>query len=513
MSRSTTFAGVALAVILAYPATSWFLGKQVEDTCNAQLHEQLSAVPYIKLVRNEYNRRIFDATQTVTLELPAALFTMQLPAGSGQTATDPNNAPKESEPAGESQENTGAGSEKFIQLTINTDIKHGPFPGFKALGAASAESRISFDPQTQKMVDAVFAGKSPLTASTFFGFTGGGYSVAHIAAFHYSAPKENGHGEYVFSGDEIAWRVDFSRGLKHYSMTGKAPKIELIDDAKLVINGMTFSSDQKRVFDDDPLLYSGKQRFTMEHIEAGMPEEKTLPIQIKNFVAEGEISAPGNSAPNQFLDMIAKMGIEEFKFGEQNYGPAHYDFSARHLNPRKLSALYRNTLEVYKYLPPNGDTPSFNALNVFQPILASLQDLTLDNAEFAVDRLSFNTPYGETRLSAKIKLNDAVKEDWYNPLMLIGKLDLMADLNVPEPLLNELLASKLPSDDKSSAYQEDKAQRALARQQAIQQQVARFIEQGYIKRADGMLKSRIEFHSGKLLCNDKLFNPFQGLAR
>ena len=97
--------------------------------------------------------------------------------------------------------------------------------------------------------------------------------------------------------------------------------------------------------------------------------------------------------------------------------------------------------------------------------------------------------------------------------MLIGKLDLMADLNVPEPLLNELLASKLPSGDKSSAHQEDKAQRALARQQAIQKQVARFIEQGYIKRADGMLKSRIEFHSGKLLCNDKLFNPFQGLAR
>ena len=29
----------------------------------------------------------------------------------------------------------------------------------------------------------------PPTKCTFFGFTGGGYSVAHIAAFHYSAPK------------------------------------------------------------------------------------------------------------------------------------------------------------------------------------------------------------------------------------------------------------------------------------------------------------------------------------
>ena len=509
MNRSTTVAGVALAVVLAYPATSWYLGKQVEDICNAQLHEQLSAAPYIKLVRNEYNRRIFDATQTVTLEFPAALFMMSLPAGSGQTAADPNNAPTDSKPAGESQENTGAQSEKLIQLTITTDIKHGPFPGFKALGAASGESRVSFDPQTQKTVDAAFAGKSPMTASTFFGFTGGGYSVAHIAAFHYSAPKENGHGEYVFSGDEMAWRVDFSRGLKHYSMTGKAPKIELIDDAKLVIHGVTFSGDQQRVFDDDPLLYSGKQRLTMERIEAGLPDEKVLPVQMKNFVAEGEISAPGNSAPREFLDMIAKMGIEEFKFGEQNYGPAHYDFSARHLNARKLSALYRDALEIYKYLPPNGDPSSFN----IQPILASLQDLTLDNAEFAVDRLSFNTPYGETRLSAKIKLNDAVKEDWYNPLMLIGKLDLTADFNIPEPLLNELLASKLPGGDKNSAHPEDKAQAALARQQAIRQQVERFIEQGYIKRTDGMLKSRIEFHSGKLLCNDKLFNPFQGLAR
>lgn len=349
-----------------------------------------------------------------------------------------------------------------------------------------------------KTVDAAFGGKPPLTASTLFGFTGGGHGVMHVAAFRHRGPKADGSGEYVFSAEPMALEVDFAHDLKRYTMTGKAPYLEVVDDARLVISGMTLSGDQQRVFDDDPLLYAGKQRFAIERIELDSPDGSTPPVQMRNFAVEGEIPAP-----SEFIDMIGKMGVEEFKIGGQDYGPAHYDFAFRHLNARKFSTFYHNSMTLYEHLPADGEPlPPPEAL---QPILTSLQELTLDNAEFAIDRLSFNTPHGETKVSAKIMLNGAVKEDWRNPLTLIGKLDLTADLNVPEALLTVLLAGKTQDNDTE--------QSAAARRQIMQKQLERFVAQGYIARTDGILKSKIEFRHGKLLCNDKPFNPFGGLPR
>lgn len=497
MNRSTTtVASIALGFALAYPAASWYLGKRIESIGKEQLHTQISALPYLKLVRNEYDRRLFNATQTVTLELPGALFMMPRMVTTGKNCEEGEAQLPDGMQTG--QQKTTEPSEKPIQVTITTDIKHGPFPGFKALGAALAESRISFDAEMQKTVDAAFGGKPPLTMSTLFGFTGGGHGVMHLAAFHHREPKADGSGEYVFSGEALALEVDFSHDLKRYTITGKAPRFEVVDDAKLVVSGIALSGDQQRVFDDDPLLYAGKQRFSIEHIEFGSPDGSTPPMQMKNFAVEGEILAPG-----EFLDMIGKMGVEEFKLGEQNYGPAHYEFAFRHLNARKFSDFYRNSMALYEHLPADDTTlPPPEALH---PIMASLQELTLDNAEFAIDRLSFNTPYGQTQVSAKIKLNDAVKEDWQTPLILIGKLDLTADLNVPEALLTALLAGK--AQDKAAG------QNAAARWQIMQKQLERFVAQGYITRTDGILKSKVEFRKGKLLCNDKPFNPFGSLPQ
>ena len=505
MNRSTTtMAGIALAVAIAYPASSWFLGKKIEEISNQQLQDQLAAAPYIKLVRNEYDRRLFDATQTVTLELPAGMFSIpRLPAKSAKEAPETDEvetsveATEQDAAAVESAPTEATAAPQPIQITIITDIKHGPFPGFKALGAASAESRVSFDAETQKTVDAAFSGKPALTASTLFTLSGGGHSVARMPAFRHSQAKEDGTGEYVFSGEAMEWQVDFTRGLKSYTLTGKAPRFELIDDARMVLNGFEMSGAQQRLFDDDPLLYTGKQNFKLASIEFSARGEEAATVQLKNLAYEFDIPSAG--AQGEFIDMIAKMGTEELKIGEQNYGPAHYDFSFRHLNARRFSALLRSfTPEFYAQLSSVGE--DMPPAEVFKPILGALQELTLDNAEFALDQFSFNTPQGEAKASAKVKLNQAVKQDWANPLLLIGKLELTADMALPESLLTAIPLGEA-EDENVARIKKQRTERTLAM----------FVEQGYLTREIGILSGKLEFRNGKLLLSGKPFNPL-GLA-
>ncbi len=529
MKRSTTLAGgIALAIAAAYPLSVWYLGSLVENLHRQQLQEQLSAAPYIKLVRQDYDRRFFEATQTVTLEIPPEMFELlRLPARPGKDAAEapasgaadgpqaeappqpgkpvadaaaaatPTPAASEASPAvtatpaapSTALAKAPTVSAKPILLTVNTEIKHGPFPGFGAFGAALAESSVSFDAETQKKIDAAFAGKSPLAVRTLFGFSGGGHAVLSSPPFHYKVPAAAGESEFVWVGEGVEASVDFTRGLRQYTMSGNAPRFELSgSDGRLVFNNLALSASLQRIFDDEPLLYAGKQRFTLNTLDFIPAAQNGDKAQIKSIVYDFNIPAPG-----EFIDIIMQFGAEEFRLADKNYGPVHYDFSLRHINARKFVVFNRALMDLYRK-PANADDDFAAA---FKPLFEPMKALTLDNAEFVIDRLSANMPEGEAKASAKIKLNNAARQDWENPLLLVGKLELAADLSVPESLL--LTFSTDDDDD------------AEAKKEAMARNLSRFAEQGYITRDQGIVRGKIEFTNGKLTVNGKPLDMLNSL--
>ncbi|MFX5839900.1 DUF945 family protein, partial [Acinetobacter baumannii] len=47
-----------------------------------------------------------------------------------------------------------------------------------------------------------------------------------------------------------------------------------------------------------------------------------------------------------FIDLIARIGAETVDVAGTAYGPAHYDFSMRHLHARTASRLYRSFMTM-----------------------------------------------------------------------------------------------------------------------------------------------------------------------
>ena len=190
-----------------------------------------------------------------------------------------------------------------------------------------------------------------------------------------------------------------------------------------------------------------------------------------------DIAAPMNG---EFVDLIAKVGVETAQIGDQNYGPAHYDFSLRHLHARTTAELYQKLMKWYadpaRLIAEQAGNPTAGLETLRDPALALLKYAP----EIRLDRLSFKSPQGEANVSANVKLGEIQPDDLANPFALLGKLDAGADLNLPEEFMGDLVGM-----DKLGAFE----------------------QMGYVTRDGKLLRSKIAFAKGQLTVNGKAFNP------
>lgn len=488
-----TAAAVVAALAAAYPASAWYFGKQIE-AAHAEIDQQIAAVPYLKLVKHDYNRELFNATEVITLQIPAELF-------------QPPKKPAEPVPGTEAEEDDeeAAVAEQQapatpvtppaplppIQITIKSDIQHGPFPGFSAFGAGSAKTVLVFDEAVQQKIATVFGGKAPVEIQTLYSVFGGGRATVTSPAFKVALPAAADGGQSTLSGDGLTATVDFAKGMESYTIKGDAPRFEATDDkgTKFVLAGIKIEGDEKRLFKDEPLLYAGTQRFTIAELLAESKAEGSTKVQIKDFVYD--VSTP---LAGEHLDLVAKIGTGDFRVGEQNFGPMHYDFSLKHLHGRKLAALHRSALAIYS--KPGILEDQAQLQQSLGGLKTQVLDLVLENPEFTIDRLSIHTAQGDANLAARIKLAGVAAADFDNPMALIPKIDFGADISIAAALIAELQPGKAVSEEEIAA-----------RKQSTDQMIAAVVQQGFVTNEGGTLKTHLSFRGGQFLVNEKPFNP------
>lgn len=484
-------AAVAVAAILAgsYPASAWYFGRQIE-AAHAEMDAKITALPYLKLVRHDYERRLFDATEVVTIEIPAALLRPPArPKPADVTAEAPAETPPDAKPA------TPPAPFPPLRVTVRTSIQHGPFPGLNTLASGSAHSVLEFEEPLQKKVLEAFGGKPPLEIRTLYDFQGGGRSTLTSPPFKLIVPGDTENRQAVVSGDGVEMTGEFTRGLERYSVLGSARRFEITDPngMHLVIAGLGVESRQQKQFPDEPLLYTGSQQVSLSEfsIDPGASDNpgETPKIALKDLKYDVQTPAAG-----EFVDVIARFGAAGLLVGEKNYGPANYDISLRHLNARKAMKLYRDVMAVYARPEVMQDPEKL------MPALAPMKDqlvaLLVDSPVVSIDRISFRTPEGEAKVSASVRLADAKAEDFANPMMLLAKLDAAADLALPTALISAMAGGKGASEEE-----------AELRKQNAEQTIGKLVQQGFATLDAGQVKSRITFKAGQLLVNDKPFNP------
>jgi uncharacterized protein YdgA (DUF945 family) len=464
--KKPAYIAIGTAVIaLAYPASAWFLGSRVEATLDEQ-YRSLAEQPYIKLVSHDFQRGLFSSTETATFEL-VSLADLSMP--------------KQEEGATSATSSTPPATP--IQITVRTAFQHGPLPGLSTLASAVADSELVLTAEQQQKASALIGDKKPVQVHTVFSLFGGGTSTLSSPAFAFELPKAADGKTTHASWNGLQMTIDFSSHMKHYTMKADAPGLEIKDNtgASAQFTGLHISGDHERLFDDVPGFYSGSTKMTLDQLSFVDGKEKVpegiakQPLLIKQISYDASVPVSGD-----FMDVIGKIGIETAQFEAQNYGPVHYDFSLRHLHARSTAELYKALMKWYAdsarlaAKEPGSPLKGMEALR--EPALALLKY----SPELHIDRISFKSPQGEANVSASAKLGALQPEELANPFMLIGKLDVNANLTVPEDMIKNTLQPE---------------------------QINGFVDQGYVMREGALLHSKIAFANGQLTVNGKPFNP------
>lgn len=464
MSRPTKIVIALAAVALIYPAATWYSGLRIQSVLDEQ-YADMKSHPSLKVSERSYERGLFSSTEKVSFEMamPVAAVDGTLQAG---------------EP---------------LRLSMISQIKHGPLPGFKTVAAAMLDSELVLEGEAGAALRESLGGKAPLVARTVVQFDGGGHSAMSSPAFELELPDGTGQALRIgFSGFKAD--IDFSAGMRSYTMKGTADGLSMEDpNMQIALSGLVFDADQHRLFDDEAWLYVGKQRATVASMKAEAKEDGELGDA--SFLLERlsyDIDMPGKG---EYLDIKALMGTEVLRVADVDYGPAHYDFSVKHLHGRTLMDLYRKLLEISSdpaQLAMQAEDPAA----LFAPLAGPAMTLLAHDPEFSIDRISFTSPHGTAALSAEVSLKGVQPDELSNPLMLIAKLRASAEVSVPQGLILEFAGNQ--------AEDPEEADFAAAQ---LQQQLAVLEAQGYLQRQGDQVKTSAAFAQGQLTVNGRPFNP------
>lgn len=474
MSKKTGLVIVAAAVV-AFPASSWWLGRMIESAHEEQ-YRQVANLPYLQITSRDYQRGIYSATETVTLELSREWVQAM---ASQNPDVPPLDIPAEA-----------------LRLTVKTDIAHGPLPHFKRVAAGVADSRLIFADQVRAEIAKLLGDQDLIDIRTTYDFSGGGNVHMASPAFTVELPPDaaGAAGQLAWAG--MTASVDFARGLNAYTMTAEMPKLEVSQgEGRLQLAGMRMSADQKRLFDDQPMFFVGAMKMDIDHLSVAPFENddsQNQPVLFERMSYDVDIPARGD-----FIDVVMKLGADTLKVGDQNFGPAHYDISLRNIHARTAATLYAEMMALYgdaAIQAAAAEDPSV----LFEPLAGPALALLGHNPELGLDRLSFATPHGNAQIAARARFDGLTPEETSNPFAMIQKLDASGEVSLPETLLVQLQTSDAESEEDAQMMTE-----------MFGQQVEALAAQGFLKREAGILSTRFAFKGGELTVNGLPFNPME----
>ena len=469
MSKSVKVAALVAGLAAAgYVGGTWYMGKTVESAIN-NWYDQMGQVAYVEVISRDYNRSLFGATDDAVMQVSKA-YLKTLFEGS----PDMMQAVDEIDPS-------------ILELHIHSDIKHGPLPG-AAPAAGRVLTTVNFSPEMRATLDKFLGGKPPLQADTSIGFAGGGKTEVS------SPPVKVIEGGLTLDWAGLNATTDFSNGFERYSLDASMPKFVMLADGMTVeVNNIKAKANQKRIFPDSQLLNAGTMNATVDSIKFVPPpspgEQPFTSLVLDDVAYDTEIPVNGD-----FLDIIAKMRTNSIQVDDANYGPAHFDMSFLHLHARSTATFYDEYMKLYTN-PAMVEAMQSDPMAALASLSQPVGELLKHDPQIRFDRISFNTPAGETRMSLAVTPKGMTLEDFQNPMALVGKVTVDSELTVPMQFIASMMASSESGLDADSAFA------------MVDMQAKPLIDAGYVVRNGDVLNTRLRFANGQLTANDKQVDP------
>ncbi|MGD9889021.1 MAG: YdgA family protein [Halothiobacillaceae bacterium] len=439
--NKTALALVIAIPVMSYPVASWVIGGQVDALLTRQ-YAQVDDNEVFKRVNRTIQRGIFSSEDVVTFELkPEFMELLREEGAEPQTALEP------------------------VRLVFRTHIQHGPLPGFSSIGLGAAHTELEI---YHPLVTKLYGGKSPLISDARVDFSGTTHAQIR------SPSVENTSDGVKLSWAEFVLDVTTDRTMSDWRYQGGLPfiKVQTEDGSShLDMQNLTFEGQQKRLFADNPYLYTGPVKVSLQRLESQGMSEDQPPMRMRNMLLQSDATEKAG-----FIDITAGYAMESLQLGDASYKNAHFDLALRHLEAKALAELNQ--------VAQTTDSGSDISMSQLKPMLRPLQVLLENSPEISIERMGVTAPEGEIKASAMVKLPNAhvgnLEMVVENPLMLMGLATVVeanAELALPQALLlanlSEEQAAMLPA----------------------------LLQSGYVLNNNSQLSTRISYAQGKVSIN------------
>ena len=461
--------GSALLAAIGYATATWYLGGQAELAAG-EAFRQMERIPHLKIVKRDYRRGVFSSEETVTFELFGDVSKIidqahkQRVAASAEAPDSPF---------------------KALEFTMRSHIRHGPLPDGRTIAAAAADSELDVEEKFKPVLAPGAGHQKLLRAHTIYRFDGEGESLVTSPPFVISLPGAGADAIGRLSWEGLRATIVFSRDLRSYAISGEAPKFEVAGKgARMMIAGMRFDTESKRIFEDEPFFHGGKQKFSVAQASFEGPGMGNANVLLKQISYDVNIPING-----EFIDIVAEIGVKDVLVGSDNFGPAHYDVTLKHLHARTFAQLQRTIVKMYS---DAATTEARSPGEILGPLAKPAMMLLEFDPEISLDRISFKSKQGDVLVAARARFTGVKPEDFSQPAVLFAKLDASADILLPESLL---MAPWGITAESAQAVQ------------MRRRQFAALAESGYVQLDGAMARSKLEFSKGQFVVNGKPFDP------
>jgi uncharacterized protein YdgA (DUF945 family) len=467
MKKSIVAVGVVVAACAAYLGAAAAIGHQVEKNMRAMSAAAQAEWPTVRLTDERYERGLFSATHTVTLRI-------------GCDAPD------------------AAASAPRGAITIVQHVKVGPLPGFKRLGAATVDTELAMDAATRQEVAKIFGSEQPFQVHTDVAFSGASHTHFAIARFHEAGPK----GEQVdFQG--LTGDVDSNDSALEYDV--RMPAFSVTDAASapagvtMTVKGAHMHARAEGT--GDLALRPSKSQGEMQLMEMAM----AMPGQPAHKVAFSQFKFAQDTTIDK--NLMNAVGHAE---GVGQIDDTKLDRIEVQATMKHFDALaYRSLMRRFVNSDPStcGKAPDPAKLMASPEFQSALMQVLAANPEVSLDKLVVEVEGKRAELAYALGVAGFTAADAKQPLMmgLMTRGYGNVRVKLPEDWVQKSLVYFAQQGGKESGAGDQAAMAELM--------LGKVIDQGYVVREDGMLRSEAAYKGGQATINGKpLGRPAGGAA-
>jgi len=440
----------------------FLLGFEIESRYRGILAE-FEAAGY-QLTSHVYERGFYDSQAESVLSLPV-------------------NAP-----------NTDA---RDISIAIKSQILHGPYSLSGWTGdLAQISSSFLYDDKP------VFPEDMQAKIFTIIGFSGGGKTQIDLPKLSDPAEldKDLFMDFYGLSGD-----IDFNlvKGRITLNLSGDGLKIYSPGSGRLEVGKLSLVSESVRGIND---LMLGGGDMSVAYFKV-MDESNQFSIDLDNLALSAFSSVDSGN-----VNMKASYRFDQLLAADERFGPAELEMEIVSISAEVMARFQESVRDMQQQQLP----PQQQGLAMMGVMMSALPAFLEQNPGFRINRFELLTPQGQVSATFSLAAQDMKVTDVSAAPLLIQKLVGDASIQVPEPLVKQILMGISLQQAMNSIQNSDNAEEVdmVALKANIEQltteQIEMVIRQGFVERKGNMLLSNANLKAGLLSVNGKMI-PLQPL--